>query len=196
MGCVYFMKHRGLDPVKIGMSTHNNPFDRIEAMETASPFGIELLGFIKTDDPIKLERAYHSKFFSLHVKGEWFSVSVEKINSILDYHNDNKVVLQIENIIEELEISPREALNYIKKLRLPPPFKETTFERDLKQIYFTIVETNNSSWVSKKEILEAYSKKFRCSKQRTYLIFKKVEMFFSSYKEGRKVFLRPKGMKE
>ena len=56
MGCVYFVKHKGLDPIKIGMSTYNNPFHRVVDMEVASPFGIELLGFIKTDNPLKLEK--------------------------------------------------------------------------------------------------------------------------------------------
>ena len=56
MGCVYFIKHRGMDPIKIGMSNSNNPYDRLKDFETTSPFGIELLGFIKTDEPDKLEK--------------------------------------------------------------------------------------------------------------------------------------------
>tara|TARA_Y100001937_G_scaffold87059_1_gene117754 strand:- start:17454 stop:18026 length:573 start_codon:yes stop_codon:yes gene_type:complete len=189
MGCIYFVKHKGLDPIKIGMSNYNNPFHRIGDMETASPFGIELLGFIKTNDPHRLEKKYHDKFRSLHIKGEWFSVPVEKIHSILDYHNDNKLVQQIAQIIEELDISPRDALNYITSA-----FTSLKKKTDFTQVYITLLPTADSGWVYKNKILNAYCKKYQCSIARAYAKFKEEEASFLSRKEGKKTFIKPKEM--
>ena len=193
MGCIYFVKHKGLDPIKIGMSNYNNPFHRIGDMETASPFGIELLGFVKTDNPLKLEKKYHSKFSSSRIKGEWFSIPIEQVYSILEYHNGKNVISQLASFIEELQISPREALELIAKKR-----KVFDFDTDVHGIfmnsYSTLVETTNSSWVSKKELIDQYSKKARLSRAQAYRHFKKIENNFLSCSENRKKVIKAKEM--
>jgi len=199
MGCVYFVKHNGLDPIKIGMSNYNNPFHRIGVMETASPFGMELLGFIKTDNPLKLEKKYHSKFRSSCIKGEWFSIPVEQIYSILEHHNGKNAISQIATFIEELEISPREALKLITKRRIVSENAKcmnVDFQGDFMNIYSTLVETTNSSWVHKKELLDQYSKKAKISRAQAYRHFKKIEETFLSRSKNRKTFIKAKEMKE
>ena len=193
MGCIYFVKHKGLDPIKIGMSNYNNPFHRIGDMETASPFGIELLGFVKTDNPLKLEKKYHSKFSSSRIKGEWFSIPIEQVYSILEYHNGKNVISQLASFIEELQISPREALELIAKNR-----KVFDFDTDVHGIfmnsYSTLVETTNSSWVSKKELIDQYSKKARLSRAQAYRHFKKIKNNFLSCSKNRKTVIKAKEM--
>tara|TARA_R100000734_G_C3281411_1_gene74943 strand:- start:120 stop:752 length:633 start_codon:yes stop_codon:yes gene_type:complete len=203
MGCVYFIKHMGMDPIKIGMSTSDNPYDRLSSMQIASPFGMELLGFIKTDDPIALEKQYHTEFKSSHIRGEWYSISEDKVNSILHYHNSNKVIFQIADLIEELQISPRETLKYIRKIRMDREKEKEALkqpkrlapEEEFKQVYLMIKEVTDLSWIPKKEILNTYRDEYRCSIGTTYTRFKKVEKekIFLSQKEGREVFLKLKG---
>ena len=193
MGCVYFVKHKGLDPIKIGMSTHSNPFHRIQSMETSSPFGMELLGFVKTDNPLILEKKYHSKFSSSRIKGEWFSIPVEQIYSILEHHNGKNVISQIASFIEELQISPREALKLITKRKIVSDIPKC-LNVDFTSIYSTLVETANSSWVSKKELIDQYSKKAKLSRAQAYRHFKQIENTFLSRSENRKTFIKAKEM--
>jgi hypothetical protein len=190
MGCVYFIKHRGMDPIKIGMSNSNNPYDRLKDFETTSPFGIELLGFIKTDEPDKLEKKYHSEFSSSHIKGEWYSIPLEKINSILGYHNNTKITLEISNLMKELDISPREVLNHIKTMKKMKLYSKAGVpKKEFEEIYFHLRESTDSIWVPKRKMFKEYVKRFKYSQASTYNRFRKIQNIFSTRKEGRTVFI-------
>lgn len=81
MGCVYFLKHKGINGVKIGMSSKDYPTSRVDSAKTYSPNGIELIGFIKTKKAKSLEFKYHSKLVDLNINGEWFNVSEKYVLS-------------------------------------------------------------------------------------------------------------------
>jgi len=76
-GCVYFFRHIGLTPVKIGYSTHESPIKRFEQFKTYAPYGSELIGFIRTYDAKKLETILHERFSAHRLGGEWFEISQE-----------------------------------------------------------------------------------------------------------------------
>ena len=82
-GCVYFLKHVGLSPIKIGFSTNESPYSRFEQFKTYAPYGAELIGFIRTHDAKGLETELHSKFSNLRLKGEWFELSIEDANKYI-----------------------------------------------------------------------------------------------------------------
>ena len=50
-GCVYFFKHKGVSPIKIGYTNNVSPINRFENFKTYSPYGSEIGGFIETDKP-------------------------------------------------------------------------------------------------------------------------------------------------
>lgn len=83
-GCVYFFKHVGLTPVKIGFSSNESPIGRFEQFKTYAPYGAELIGFIRTSEPTKLESLLHSKHASQRLIGEWFEISIEQVNNDID----------------------------------------------------------------------------------------------------------------
>lgn len=87
-GCVYFFKHIGLSPIKIGFSLRESPIIRFEQFKTYAPFGAEILGFIKTYEPVHLERLLHSKFSSFRIKGEWFEISEELALKTIDFYSN------------------------------------------------------------------------------------------------------------
>ena len=58
-GCVYFFRHIGLTPVKIGFSTHESPIGRFEQFKTYAPYGSEIIGFIVF---ITLHELIHAAF--------------------------------------------------------------------------------------------------------------------------------------
>ncbi len=91
-GCVYFFKHVGLTPVKIGFSSNESPIGRFEQFKTYAPYGAELIGFIRTSEPTRLESLLHAKHASQRLIGEWFEISIEQVK------NDIKLFSNISDI--------------------------------------------------------------------------------------------------
>jgi len=85
-GCVYFFKHKGLDPIKIGYSTNESPIDRFESFKTYAPYGALLIGFIKSIDAKKLETLLHRKYKNQRLDGEWFNLTIEQVVSEINNH--------------------------------------------------------------------------------------------------------------
>lgn len=89
MGHVYFLKHRDVRAVKIGMTTQNNVMKRVNSYNTSSPFGIEFIGSIETDTPLELEKEIHNEYFDYRLNGEWFDISVDKAKNMIKRHHNN-----------------------------------------------------------------------------------------------------------
>jgi hypothetical protein len=87
-GCVYFFKHVGLTPIKIGYSQNESPFNRFEQFKTYAPFGAELIGFIRTKTAKELETLLHQKFSRDRLKGEWFEISKDEAEKCIKFHSD------------------------------------------------------------------------------------------------------------
>lgn len=68
-GFVYFIRNvRG--NVKIGAA--KNPLKRLRTFQTANDDGLELIGFVETDDMYGTEQKLQRKFRKARVRGEWF----------------------------------------------------------------------------------------------------------------------------
>lgn len=65
-------------PVKIGLT--NNPEQRLEHLQTGSPYRLKLLAVIRAGR--SLERAYHSYFDGSRLNGEWFARSPDLMGEI------------------------------------------------------------------------------------------------------------------
>ena len=78
-GCVYFFRHKGLKPIKIGYSSKKNPVKRFESMKIYSPYGAEIVGFIITENPQEIEKEIHLKYKSRSLHGEWFNIDEEDV---------------------------------------------------------------------------------------------------------------------
>jgi len=90
--CVYFIKQRGLTPVKIGYTSESTPSKRIKSLETAAPYGIDLLGFISTGNGLELERRLHKFFKKKRVNNEWFDITENQVEAILFCYGINKPI--------------------------------------------------------------------------------------------------------
>lgn len=87
-GCVYFFRHTGLKPVKIGYSISISPIERFNQFKTYAPFGAEILGFIITENPNELEKLLHEKFSVFRLHGEWFDISEEMVKKAISFHSN------------------------------------------------------------------------------------------------------------
>jgi hypothetical protein len=96
-GCVYFFKHVGLNPVKIGYSENESPINRFEQFKTYAPFGAELIGFIRTVDSKKLETELHQKYSRDRIKGEWFEISLDEVKKCISFYSNLQDIEEINN---------------------------------------------------------------------------------------------------
>lgn len=85
MGYVYFLKHKNMSPVKIGM-TNGSIEKRIAQIQTGSPYGVELIGFIETNKPKTLESKLHTLLDEARLNGEWFDIDLIRAKVLLEEH--------------------------------------------------------------------------------------------------------------
>ena len=85
-GCVYFFKHIGLTPIKIGYSENESPFNRFTQFKTYAPYGSEILGFIIISDAKELETLLHKKYASKRLNGEWFELTEDEVKYEIDFY--------------------------------------------------------------------------------------------------------------
>lgn len=85
--CVYFFHQGGNNMVKIGMTRKSDISSRFQHFKTYSPYGGKVLGIIKTDNALKVEREIHKELANRRLKGEFFMVSEEECKSIIERYN-------------------------------------------------------------------------------------------------------------
>lgn len=84
-GCVYFFRHIGLKPVKIGYSTKKSPIKRFEQFKTYAPYGAEILGCVVCYDPLVTEKEIHQKYKKNRLNGEWFDLTEIEVKNIIEH---------------------------------------------------------------------------------------------------------------
>jgi Meiotically up-regulated gene 113 len=87
-GCVYFFRHIGLTPVKIGFSTNESPIGRFNSFKTYAPYGSEILGFILTDEAKEIETKLHLKYSNKRLLGEWFEITEDEVKVEVDFYSN------------------------------------------------------------------------------------------------------------
>jgi len=86
-GCVYFLKHTGLKPIKIGYSSKITPERRFNQFKTYAPFGGEIIGFINDENPILLERILQDRFSKYRLNGEWFDITLKEVEEVISIYS-------------------------------------------------------------------------------------------------------------
>jgi len=87
-GCVYLVRIIGLSPVKIGYSDAETPIDRINSFKICAPYGLDFIGFIKSDNAKILETELHKKYSHLRLNGEWFNITREEADKIIELYSE------------------------------------------------------------------------------------------------------------
>tara|TARA_R110002012_G_scaffold255293_1_gene435053 strand:+ start:103 stop:600 length:498 start_codon:yes stop_codon:yes gene_type:complete len=130
-GCVYFFKHVGLSPIKIGYSTNPSPIERFSQFKTYAPFGAELIGFIPTIEAKELETSLHNKLSAERLEGEWFDIKVSKAMDIIEKYTS----------IEDVKRRNEFEIAYCKEL-----------EADAENNKFDVI-LNRKDWGSKEKVI-------------------------------------------
>jgi hypothetical protein len=117
-GYVYFLKHNGLNPIKIGSTVGYSPMSRVNSYNSYSPYGVELLGYIKTDTPLELEKKIHYNFSENRINGEWFELSVITVIEFINVYNINndKNYILINHNEKSINKNEKSIINFINTL--------------------------------------------------------------------------------
>ncbi len=79
IGYVYLLKHGSRRDYKIGRT--NNPVRREGEVGIQLPEKLQPIHYIKTDDPVGIERYWHSRFADKRKEGEWFSLTAQDVRA-------------------------------------------------------------------------------------------------------------------
>lgn len=76
-GIVYFIGNSKARVVKIGMSSREDPEERLSALQTGCPYDLEVMAVVNCGEfpPGKIERGFHDTFHEHLLRGEWFRYS-------------------------------------------------------------------------------------------------------------------------
>ena len=96
-GCVYFFRHIGLTPIKIGYSENESPIGRFTQFKTYAPYGSEIIGFIQTDEAKIIEKKLHLKYSQKRLSGEWFEITEDEVNAEVDFYSNIEDIKQRNN---------------------------------------------------------------------------------------------------
>ena len=137
MGCVYFIRLIGLKPVKIGYSTHPTPASRVKQANTYAPLGVEVLSFICSAKPKRLEKVILRELSESRLRGEWFDITDEDVKSIISKYIVNEL-----SISDKIGDSNEFSDFFIRNLKIDEPF----------YIYPIMIKFfNNKQYISTKE---------------------------------------------
>ena len=76
-GYVYFVRIRDTLNVKIGYS--KDPYTRMQTLQTACPFDIDLEQAFFSTEAFQMEQRLHLEMEIYHVRGEWFELTKEQV---------------------------------------------------------------------------------------------------------------------
>jgi hypothetical protein len=132
-GCVYFFKHVGLKPIKIGYTNNESPLNRFIQFSTYAPFGSQIVGFISTNEANLLEKTLHDKFAEKRLLGEWFDISETECENVINFYSN----------IEDIKDKNDFQIEWAKK-------------KEQKKAYLNMQLNNNNKDYTKDKILKLY----------------------------------------
>lgn len=188
-GCVYFFRHLGLSPVKIGYSESQSPKSRFDQFKTYAPYGCEMLGFVSLENSKKVETELHKKHASKRLKGEWFEITAKEVETEILYYSSFEEKLERSSFWEKYSNE-----KYVK-------FDVNKNENVFDQVLLDFIDDidYNVKMINRKEMLKNYieysgieitPQKFYKKVQEIF-IFKNIEYKMIKY-NGTYVFKFPK----
>jgi hypothetical protein len=154
-GIVYFFKHVGIDPIKIGYTTKESPIERFNQLATYAPYGCEIVGFVQVENAKKTESSLHLKYSNKRLCGEWFDITIQEAQKELDFLRSK----------EESEIRNKFEIAFAKHLGIAETSNNPYV--DLENAIFQILEppiSGDGEWLTATEIQHMLENKlsFKC----------------------------------
>jgi hypothetical protein len=80
-GYIYIIKLKGFDIYKIGVS--NNPKRRIKDLDSANPFGVDVICLEKFKNVYNFEECIHDSFEPNLLRKEWYKILPEDMKTLI-----------------------------------------------------------------------------------------------------------------
>jgi hypothetical protein len=87
-GIVYFVNAENTTMFKIGFTKHSID-KRLANLQTGCPLNLLVYKTIGCDDPVRLEHYLHDCFVDKKIRGEWFNVTFEEIENLVEFLHGN-----------------------------------------------------------------------------------------------------------
>ena len=152
-GCVYFFKHIGLTPVKIGCSSNESPCNRFNSFKTYAPYGSELIGFIRTIEPRELEFKLHKKFSNKRLEGEWFEITIDEVKKEIEFYSDIQDIIEMNKFqiewaeklfTNKIELNPESNFSLFKDEYI----KNTNLNRSHSALKYSVSRKTIHDWIN------------------------------------------------
>lgn len=133
-GYVYLFRQKKTNYYKIGYTT-SSVESRFVSMNMYSPNGAEIVSFIKTENPKKLERFFHNHYKEFRLNGEFFNLAPCHVEYFLKFEENQlkkfielcktfflkindpqKAILRIETLIKTQTIKDDEDFDFSTKV--------------------------------------------------------------------------------
>lgn len=153
---VYFFMQKGTNYVKIGYTRSIDISSRFSTFCTYAPLGGKIVGFIKTESGISLEKKIHNELSHKRLYGEFFNISEKDCLNIIERYNSEETncIISNFNIWLSKNSDSIDQLNDVLKNAISKINKELTDEDlyyyDLINIYFT--NENRSKYMTATEM--------------------------------------------
>jgi len=182
-------------------------------METASPYGIEILGFITTTKAEGLESRLHKKYANYRLQGEWFDIPEAEVKSVLREHdvsNINSLQILRSFLIKE-KLTPKEVMDIVKwykqyskadlsKSSTIKDLEDETKEKQFISFYLEDLKDGmlrpyyDTGFYEKGQWISSAGRKRNKSRATFYRLFKKYSHLFEEKKDGKTSLFRLKEM--
>jgi len=139
-GYVYFIKN-GSSGNKVKIGSAINIDNRVNSYQTAFHEKIFILGYIKAENYIFLEKDIHRLFSDSRIKGEWFEIDdldiftlkeLYEYNEINDFYNKS---INIEKMTPKISVSNfSELIDFCKKLELNKSYNTSGLFKKFKEL--------------------------------------------------------------
>jgi hypothetical protein len=183
-GCIYFLRYCELPYIKIGYSSKPTPDERMKSY--TAPKGVEKVGYFTITNAKKIEKEIHESLAEHRVDGEWFDITKEKVDEIIEkynaHHRNN-----IQKALILMQMHDVDELIKIARANERPPVQIAEKET-IKDMFIKYNPTNE--FTHKKDFLIHYKKRLNKSVAQTYIHFKEEVHLFEEKKDGRIVNIR------
>lgn len=106
-GCIFFFKHIGLSPIRIGMSSQPSPEKQFKDLNREAPFGCEMIGSFATFLPRTVLAELRDSFRENRLNGDWYSVGIKDLTEAVLKLTENEDAPIIYSLNENNEVASR-----------------------------------------------------------------------------------------
>jgi hypothetical protein len=158
MEYVYFFRETGRPYVKIGMS--KNDFEtRFNQFKIYAPLGAYVIGYIKTNDALKLEKDLHKKYKDKRLSGEFFTLTDDEVYREINNYNASfgEIISFLNELIENYDYSLTQL-----KYDLIEKLKKASYQKDKyapNEILLSYLQEKKGCFLTNNKMIEELNEK-------------------------------------